>query len=78
MVRKQNRGFMNRDEFEKKQKKDISHKEIHHLSSEENADEIVTRKEMVHEDQDPIYPLDAGQGEISKNRGHKERKRKAS
>ena len=54
-----------------------SFKKVHKLWSEESPAEIESQKELVHEDQDPIYPLDSGKAERLKNQNYKEKKRKA-
>jgi hypothetical protein len=60
------------------QKKSHINKEPHHLSSEESPSEILARKELVHEDRDPVYPLDFGKDERRSNDlGSKGKKRRA-
>lgn len=55
---------------------EVHSKEARQLSSEETPAERLTQNELVHEDRDPIYPLDSGKTERAKGQDFKEKKRK--
>ena len=72
---------MSRKETKKIGKGDQENKHLNKESplwSEETTSEILSHKELVHEDTDPIYPLDSVKDDRSKGSGKNEKKRKAS
>lgn len=56
------------------QKKNRPNKKLPQLGSEMKPSEVAAHRELAHEDQDPIYPLDASLEEMKKGSENKKKK----
>lgn len=59
---------MDKDESEKKGPQKKGHKNTPQLWSEKSPSEIKTHEELLHEDRDPIYPIDPIEGQSPKKK----------